>query len=395
MIFTENYYADTATLTIMALLSGMVTDDLESAAKHAALITSQDLTAGEGHLITRLEELENNKWIKTKHIEINPDLLLDYWQKNPENAAELGDGKLFYEDYVVPEQKEVDKCKTIESLIDILGYDKFDELQGGLYIFFRVTNAEAIKQLVDDYLDKFEAGQLRMYSVNTPWLLRLQYHYLDDLIAAKSPHPGELISISDADFYGKNDEARHRFAIAESILSYARKGRITLDNIGMDFENLDEQNNGQFYSSFVVNTSSPRRSIAAQPKLLTNTSITVTLEDYDKHKGVLHIRGIGNIKISSSGSAFRPPDKSTNSRTGKMYDQCWLMACVFKNVNTIRNGATYSTITSVSTAYSQGISRRRIKNLVYEINCKATDQLGINNLIKVSHDKVFVNSSYL
>ena len=77
------------------------------------------------------------------------------------------------------------------------------------------------------------------------------------------------------------------------------------------------------------------------------------------------------------------------------YDQCHLMGCLFKSVNTLNNGITFSKFLGVKYNKSAKTHIRKIRNTVDEINKKVADKTTAKKLIFIQGEKIFVNSSYL
>lgn len=110
-------------------------------------------------------------------------------------------------------------------------------------------------------------------------------------------------------------------------------------------------------------------------------------EHYNKRTGLLTLSPTDKVAISKHGSARK--------KNGLKFEQCHLMACIFKDVNTLKNGVKTSLILGVHASLINKKHDKKIRNLLQEINEKIAEVGGPNNLVKVQNQKVFVNSSYL
>lgn len=127
-------------------------------------------------------------------------------------------------------------------------------------------------------------------------------------------------------------------------------------------------------------------------QLTTPTTKQVTVHDfqpehYDKRKGILYLSPTDKVLIARRGSA-----KKVN---GLKYDQCHLLACLFKNVNTLNKGVKISKVLGVSEAKITDSDVKKIRNLLQEINEKVTEVGGPKKLVKLQSHKIFIDSSYL
>ncbi|MGH7238619.1 MAG: hypothetical protein ACREHG_00985 [Candidatus Saccharimonadales bacterium] len=77
------------------------------------------------------------------------------------------------------------------------------------------------------------------------------------------------------------------------------------------------------------------------------------------------------------------------------YDQCHLMTCLFKNVNTLKNGVTFSTFLRVKYDKNNKKHIRKIRNTIDEINKKVAEKTTAKKLIFAQGDKIFIDKSYL
>jgi len=114
---------------------------------------------------------------------------------------------------------------------------------------------------------------------------------------------------------------------------------------------------------------------------------------YSNRTGVLQLSPSPKDKVdlAQKGKVKRP--------NGIKYDQCWLMDCLFKNVNSLKSGVNFSKFLVVKYDEKNKIQNqkqiKKIRNTVAEINNKVSDVGGPKNLIKIQNGRIFVNSSYL
>ena len=108
---------------------------------------------------------------------------------------------------------------------------------------------------------------------------------------------------------------------------------------------------------------------------------------YHDKTGKLNVSAGVDVSIAVRGKVTR------KNRT--KYDQCHLMSCLFKTVNTINNGVTFSTFLGVKYDKNTKTHIRKIRNTVDEINKKVADKTTAKKLIFIQGEKIFVNSSYL
>ena len=399
-MFEDEEYLPFSHVMIWALLAGYGGGN-KAAWATAAKIARRETFRNDDDITDIIDELENDGLVATQSLLVKGSIEY-YWKYHPELAPPIP--------FDIAHRTELNewlsflkKYQTLQEVTSSDDFGKFHQIAGADGYKLSVVKPEVLRAGLDKYLSNFRENKLELFGSRQPWAYNRQLERMNELLNAKQHDYGDKLTISGEDL---REDEKYKIRPIETLLMLSNEGSLLIHEFGMDYqdsewgdEDGDEKNLPGIFFARVELTGKSVKSRKYQPivtlKPAPTEKFTLSPENYDRKRGVLHITGVGNIKISSSGSAFRPTDKSTNRRTRKMYDQCWLMKCVFNSVNTIRDGATYSAITSVSTAYSQGISRSKIKNLVYEINRKATEQLGINNLIKVSHDKVFVNSSYL
>lgn len=111
------------------------------------------------------------------------------------------------------------------------------------------------------------------------------------------------------------------------------------------------------------------------------------LSHYSDRTGKLTVSPSVEVSIASRGKVKR--------KNGKKYDQCHLMSCLFKSVNTLKNGIPFSTFLGVKYDKNSKTHIRKIRNTIDEINKKVADSTTAKKLIFVHGDKIFIDKSYL
>jgi hypothetical protein len=108
---------------------------------------------------------------------------------------------------------------------------------------------------------------------------------------------------------------------------------------------------------------------------------------YHDKTGKLAVSGTVDVSIAVRGKVAR--------KNRIKYDQCHLMSCLFKSVNTLKNGVTFSTFLGVKYDKNNKKHVRKIRNTVDEINKKVAGKTTAKRLIFIQAEKIFLNSSYL
>ena len=108
---------------------------------------------------------------------------------------------------------------------------------------------------------------------------------------------------------------------------------------------------------------------------------------YHDKTGKLNVAAGVDVAIAARGKV--------KHKNGTKYDQCHLMTCLFKTVNTLNNGVTFSTFLSVKYDKNSKKHIRKIRNTVDEINKKVADKTTAKKLILVHNEKIFIDKSYL
>ncbi len=106
-------------------------------------------------------------------------------------------------------------------------------------------------------------------------------------------------------------------------------------------------------------------------------------DSYNKNSGILTLTPYVKIDYSNAGSVRR--------KNGNKYKQPQLLEMLFKNVNTLKQGISFSKILGVNDSIITGNHVKNIRNTIQEINGKITDIGGPDNLIIIQGRKVIVN----
>jgi hypothetical protein len=265
-MFLQNYYSNDVKLSIVSLIAGLAMSDKESICIGVSNIICNSSIYTEDVFGARyvLEEMEENGIIKLSRLELSPGLLNAYWEGEKGVHPLEVDGWIF-EDYYNPLKSLLESQKELHDLDEHIGLDRLVELQGGILYYFEIPNQGTAKKMVDEYLDRFEADELQVSGAIEPWAYKKQEAYLDKLISQKILDAKDVISISGVDYYDNNDGSRKRFALAETVLNYQRKGLITVQNLGVDFSVPDYPEEGIFYAKLLVNKPS-EFAVHTQPK---------------------------------------------------------------------------------------------------------------------------------
>lgn len=103
----------------------------------------------------------------------------------------------------------------------------------------------------------------------------------------------------------------------------------------------------------------------------------------------------GKLNVSAGVDVFIAVRGKVTRKNRTKYDQCHLMSCLFKTVNTLNNGVTFSKFLGVKYDKNTKTHIRKIRNTVNEINKKVADKTTAKKLILVHNEKIFADKSYL
>lgn len=108
---------------------------------------------------------------------------------------------------------------------------------------------------------------------------------------------------------------------------------------------------------------------------------------YANRTGLLTVSPTTDLAVAANGKIKRPG--------GKKYDQCHLMSCLFKSVNTLNSGVTFNTFLGVKYDKNNKKHVRKIRNTIDEINKKVSEKTTTKKLIFIHGEKIFIDKSYL
>ena len=109
---------------------------------------------------------------------------------------------------------------------------------------------------------------------------------------------------------------------------------------------------------------------------------------YHDKTGKLAVSPTVDVAIAKRGKVTR------KDRT--KYDQCHLMSCLFKSVNTLNNGVTFSKFLGVKYDKNNKKHIRKIRNTIDEINEKVAERTTARKLILPPQgERIFIDKSYL
>ncbi len=110
-------------------------------------------------------------------------------------------------------------------------------------------------------------------------------------------------------------------------------------------------------------------------------------DSYEKLTGVLHLTRFYRVAIAGKSSVKRS--------SGRKYEQCWVMECLFKSDETIGKGVPISTLLRMHKDNVDKTTTRKIENAVAEINKKVTKVTRSKNLLMIGDKKVKITPYYL
>lgn len=108
---------------------------------------------------------------------------------------------------------------------------------------------------------------------------------------------------------------------------------------------------------------------------------------YSTRTGKLTLSPLVEISFANKGK--------TRRKNGDKYLNCLMLEKLFKTVYSLKSGIYFRTFLGVNDFLIDKKLEKKIRNTVTEINKKVSDVGGPKNLIKIQHNKIFVNSSYL
>lgn len=131
----------------------------------------------------------------------------------------------------------------------------------------------------------------------------------------------------------------------------------------------------------------PKQQSVVQPNNKIAIQTPLEPKHYSDRKGILTVNPSVDVLIAKRGKVKR--------KSGKKYEQCHLMSCLFKGVNTLNKGVTFSKFLGVKYNKNSKNHIRKIRNTVDEINKKVADVTTAKKLILIQGDRIIIDKSYL
>lgn len=103
----------------------------------------------------------------------------------------------------------------------------------------------------------------------------------------------------------------------------------------------------------------------------------------------------GRLAVSSGVDVHIANHDKARRANGKKYNQCHLMSCLFKSVNTLNSGITFSMFLGVKYDKTNTKHTRKISNTIDEINAKVSEKTTAKKLVFSHGGKIFIDKSYL
>lgn len=177
----------------------------------------------------------------------------------------------------------------------------------------------------------------------------------------------------------------------DSHIELTKKAKQQFDEQG---KRLAERYQAQFGKPPADNGQDNRDAQTKKPNDKTATPMPKKIEvhqlqpkHYADRKGVLTLSATVDVKIAERGKVKRA--------NGKKLDQCWLVECLFKTVNSLNNGVTFSTFLGVKYDKNNKKHIKKIRNTIDEINKKVAGKGVPKKLIFPQGEKIYVDKSYL
>lgn len=211
------------------------------------------------------------------------------------------------------------------------------------------------------------------------WMLNSHVEFeLDDKLTAAFTEIDELIA---AHKKATREAADNWYKRADAFAKDFRKGKVVIDKQPKPQPDYPDDT-----------ASEPQQvEVPAKASVTSNTKKVdihpLQPNHYHDKTGKLAVSPTVEVSIAVRGKVIR------KNRT--KYDQCHLMSCLFKSVNTLNNGVTFSTFLGVKYDKNTKTHIRKIRNTVDEINKKVADKTTAKKLIFVQGEKIIVNHSYL
>lgn len=108
---------------------------------------------------------------------------------------------------------------------------------------------------------------------------------------------------------------------------------------------------------------------------------------YINRSGVLWLSATDKVAIAKKGKVKR--------KNGDKYEECWLLECLFKSVNSLNRGVKISAMYRLHPDKIDEKKVSKVRNYIYEIDKKIIDEGGPKRLIFIQDKTVKLDKSYL
>ncbi|MEX0881427.1 MAG: hypothetical protein WDZ34_00895 [Candidatus Saccharimonadales bacterium] len=303
------------------------------------------------------------------------------------NGHELN--QLFYRPYLVGDNPSFTQLKLEE--YRKAGYLKYEK-PGALYKITDINTEKATKDLTQ-YLKKWQHNELLWLPADKPPDATYQQTLLIDAIARVYANQKEP-RITPKDVYGKPNSDTYKPPFWELVLSCQlldKKVKIKYMDYDRRIDGLYDDKHQPVVEFKLINKEF-EQAVARRATLVTTSTANpptdeiITTRSYDPDNGMLFFRG-HKIQIILQ--------KSRRGKTIGETIQGGAMRKLFKDVNTLRNGAPLHAIISVRKDNFDNIKRKLATNHLDEINRKIKEETSTPKLIIYDQVNYYIDKSYL
>lgn len=322
--------------------------------KTAADKTPYELELTE-HQKTAFNELKNN----LGHLR-DMQMLMIYWGKMLEIYDVVAGGYVGFDDgllnrYYLLLTLKIDKLLNKEELAEALEEKPFiyDTLMGN----------------IEDIMDSYEYMRPSLWNF---------YGRIERLWVEKADSVGAFkLEEDEQSLLDNTDKAIARYSKVKAQKNAAFEKN--LDKTAKDFrEGKIDLNGNKIKSDDTIPNAPTKTKVDIQP---------LQPSSYHDKTGKLSVSATVDVPIAARGKVTR------KNRT--KYDQCHLMSLLFKSVNSLNNGVTFSKFLGVKYDKNNKKHIRKIRNTIAEINKKVADKTTAKKLIFIQGDRIFIDKSYL
>jgi hypothetical protein len=334
--------------------------------------------------------MEENRLIKTSNITFNKFLIKkhnenkDRWKHEPHYPKDVSDYLL---------------SKSYNSLSEVIndlddGYSLLDCI---FPLKLEIIDQNAIANEIEGYLTSFREGKL--VTVEGEQLYSYEYQKNEFLkTARKEEHKYDTV-IPITSYSLSGDENYQKFRFLEMVLSLSMERTIDIVNLRWK---AGTHNHPVVTTAIIKilnsdNTATNKASrhsidLPEKSNIQVNLDrIKLTSGDYRSDKGILYIPGFGSVAIAKGGRVYRPGSQ----RSKEMYLEYKILKLLFKTVNRVNKGITFSKVLGVHPSLVNDKRKKSIQNAVTAINNKVRSEAGVERLILYKDFIVKINDSYL